>query len=105
MGIITHVHYPNSPAGYCSSKMAYCCADGRVGLRSEPEGTEHHASVRGSCVNNFMTPVNRYAEDLFAKYGVDVHLTAHQHVYERTTPVYRYEAYGNGSDLFPKGND
>ena len=22
----------------------------------------------------------------------------------RTTPVYRYEAYGNGTDAFPQGN-
>ena len=49
--------------------------------------------------------VNKYVEDLFVKYHVDVHLTAHQHVYERTTPVYRYQAYGNGSDPFPAGND
>lgn len=104
--IITHVHYPNSPAGYCSSKMTYCCANGRVGLRSEPEGAEHHAPVGdGDCAFSFMTEVNKYAENLFVQYGVDVHLTAHQHVYERTTPVYRYEAFGNGSEPFPEGND
>ena len=29
--IITHVHYPNVPTGYCSSIMPYCCAAGNVG--------------------------------------------------------------------------
>merc|ERR1711865_880292 len=38
--IITHVHYPNVPTGYCSSMMSYCCADGNVGLRDEIEGLE-----------------------------------------------------------------
>jgi hypothetical protein len=41
----------------------------------------------------------------FLQYGVDVHITAHQHVYERTTPVYRYQAFGNRSEPFPAGND
>ena len=35
--IMTHVHYPNI-GGYCSSMMDYCCADGRVGLRSDLQG-------------------------------------------------------------------
>merc|ERR1719379_2328119 len=43
--IITHVHYPNVPAGYCSSKMTYCCANGNVGLRTAPEDSEHFHSV------------------------------------------------------------
>lgn len=109
--IITHVHYPNQPGGYCSSKMTYCCANGNVGLRSDPEGSEAfapvHANATGddACVDHFMTDVNKYTEDLFVKYGVDIHFTAHQHVYERTTPVYRYKAYGNGSEPFPEGND
>ena len=52
-----------------------------------------------------MTAVNLAVEDMMVQYGVDVHITAHQHVYERTTPVYRYTAYGNGSEPFPAGND
>jgi len=109
--IITHVHYPNVPSGYCSSKMNYCCANGHVGLRSSPEGSEHCSAVYGggaetnACADKFMTPLNKEVEDMFVRYGVDVHITAHQHVYERTTPVHRYVAYGNGSDLFPAGND
>lgn len=110
--IITHVHYPEKPGGYCSSKMKYCCADGNVGLRSDPEGVEHFTQIHNdlnttsdACESSFMTSVNKYAEDMFVKYGVDVHFTAHQHVYERTTPVYRYQAFGNGSEPFPEGND
>jgi 3',5'-cyclic AMP phosphodiesterase CpdA len=103
--IITHVHYPNVPTGYCSSMMSYCCADGRTGLRTELEGSERYAEATSSCVDTFMTDVNKYVEDMFVKYHVDVHLTAHQHVYERTTPVYRYQAFGNGSEAFPAGND
>jgi hypothetical protein len=128
--ILTHVHYPNVPTGYCTSMMGYCCADGKVGLRTELEGRErfeslHYASPAAgdaeaavgaeveveaeaeaeagaqACVDSFMTPTNKYVEDLFVKYGVDLHFTAHQHVYERTTPVYRYRAYGNDSEPFP----
>jgi hypothetical protein len=44
-----------------------------------------------ACVDSFMTTTNKYVEDMFVQYGVDVHVTAHQHVYERTTPVYRYK--------------
>lgn len=113
--IISHVHYPNVPTGYCSSMMAYCCADGRVGLRSELEGRERYGDLElgdgegardgaAACVDSFMTNTSRAIEDMFVTYHVDVHLTAHQHVYERTTPVYRYEAYGNGSAPFPQGN-
>ena len=112
--IITHVHYPANPGGYCTSMMTYCCADGRKGLRTELEGSERWAALGAttpptgapqSCVEDFQTPLNRWVEDKFVEYGVDVHLTAHQHVYERTTPVYRYTAFGNGSDAFPEGND
>jgi len=109
--VITHVHYPDKPGGYCSSKMNYCCADGNVGLRTSPEGSEHFSALHdgdideAACVNKFMTSLNKQVEDLFVKYGVDLHITAHQHVYERTTPIYRYVPYGNGSDLFPDGND
>merc|ERR1712241_74877 len=59
--IITHVHYPNVPSGYCSSKMGYCCAKGNVGLRSSPEGNEHFYALHGdnaesgACVDKFMT--------------------------------------------------
>jgi hypothetical protein len=102
--IITHVHYPNIPQGYCTSHMTYCCADGRKGLREELEGEERWEDVN-DCVESFQTPLNKWAEDKFVEFGVDVHLTAHQHVYERTTPVYRYQAFGNGSDSFPNGND
>jgi len=110
--IITHVHYPNVPTGYCSSKMGYCCAKGNVGMRTELEDFAagytplpvDNNGTTGTCVTSFMTEVNKYAEDLFVKAGVDVHITAHQHVYERTTPVYRYTAYGNGSEPFPANN-
>ena len=96
--------------------MAYCCADGNVGRRVELEGAESWAPLQGeaapqaaddagdSCVDKFMTPVNRVVEDWFVDAGVDVHVTAHQHVYERTTPVYRYQAFGNRSEPFPAGN-
>ena len=62
--IITHVHYPNIPTGYCSSMMSYCCADGNVGLREEIEGTERYKSLEAgkSCVDSFMTEVNKYVE-------------------------------------------
>ena len=117
--VITHVHYPNKPAGYCSSMMTYCCANGNVGLRGELEGNERFASLDThelshgdgggggdpACVSRFMTDVNKYVEDLFVAHGVDLHITAHQHVYERTTPVYRYQAFGNESEPFPPGND
>lgn len=102
--IITHVHLPHLPTGYCSSVQSWCCANGRVGtgkslLWGDAEG------IGDACVDRFMTPVSRYAEDLLVRYGVDVHITAHTHAYERTTPVYRYKAYGNGSETFPAGND
>lgn len=110
--IITHVHYPNVPTGYCSSHMTYCCANGRQGLRQRLEGLQRSQALPSfgannaapSCVDGFMTPVNKYVEDLFVQYHVDVHITAHQHVYERTTPVYRYTAFGNGTEPFPRGN-
>ena len=141
--IVSHVHYPNVPAGYCSSMMGYCCANGKVGLRQELEGAETFAALNATtssaasssshsqrpssssgsrhadadaayasappadplCVAQHMTAVNLAVEDMMVKYGVDVHITAHQHVYERTTPVYRYTAYGNGSEPFPAAND
>jgi len=103
--IVTHVHYPNIPTGYCSSMMRYCCADGNVGLRGELEGSERFRAGNTTCVEGHATPMNLWAEDLFVAHGVDVHFTAHQHVYERTTPVYRYKAYGNGTEPFPAGND
>lgn len=42
-------------------------------------------------------------EDLFYKYGVDVELWAHEHVYERMFPVYDRKVY-NGSYDFPYTN-
>lgn len=78
--IITHVHYPNVPTGYCSSMMSYCCADGNVGMRGEIEGAERYQSLPDkSCVSSFMTELNKYVEDLFVQYHVDMHITAHQH--------------------------
>lgn len=108
--IVTHVHYPNVPVGYCSSMMTYCCANGKVGGRRELEGRERFSSLEpksgadpkaDTCVSTFMTSTNKAMEDLWLASSVDVHVTAHQHVYERTTPVYRYKAYGNGTAPFP----
>jgi len=78
-----------------------------VGLRSSMEGQEHFEAMEENqtCVDDFMTPLNKVVEDMFVKYGVDMHMTAHQHVYERTTPIYRYQAFGNNSETFPTGND
>lgn len=42
-------------------------------------------------------------EDLFYKYGVDLELWAHEHVYERFFPVYDRKVY-NGSYEFPYTN-
>lgn len=42
-------------------------------------------------------------EDLFYKYGVDLELWAHEHVYERLWPVYDRKVY-NGSYDFPYTN-
>jgi hypothetical protein len=91
--IVTHIHYPNVPNGYCSSKMSYCCADGNVGMREG--GLEEAAGFKrlmgegekgdgeDSCVTSFMSDLMQWVEDKFVEYGVDVHFTAHQHVYER----------------------
>jgi hypothetical protein len=67
-------------------------------------GEGESGTVDDRCVSGFMSDVNKVVEDMFVSAGVDVHVTAHQHVYERTTPVYRYQAYGNGSDPFPSNN-
>ena len=101
---------------------SYCCADGKVGLRSDLKGSEQWRSLDDDaardtgaagpssldggalCVDKFMSATAKHVEDLFVEHHVDIHITAHQHVYERTTPVYRYQAYGNGSEAFPAGN-
>lgn len=39
-------------------------------------------------------------EDLFYRYGVDIELWGHEHLYERMWPVYDRKVY-NGSDSHP----
>lgn len=86
--IVTHVHYPNVPAGYCSSMMTYCCANGRQGLRRELEGRERFQNLSSSasdaldgahdigCVDSFMTPLNKYVEDLYVSRSGNPHCCA-----------------------------
>lgn len=67
--IISHVHYPNVPTGYCSSAMGYCCADGHVGMRDAVEGLEGYTDLPkgASCVDTFMSNTSQAIEDIFVK--------------------------------------
>jgi hypothetical protein len=78
--IVTAVHYMTIPHGYCTSANhahAGCCV--------AEDDCEH-------LLDPVKADVSQYVEDLFAVNQVDVHLTGHQHVYERTSPVYRFKA-------------
>eukprot|EP00747_Dinoflagellata_sp_TGD_P050673 gnl/TRDRNA2_/TRDRNA2_146897_c1_seq1.p1 gnl/TRDRNA2_/TRDRNA2_146897_c1~~gnl/TRDRNA2_/TRDRNA2_146897_c1_seq1.p1 ORF type:complete len:249 (+),score=22.86 gnl/TRDRNA2_/TRDRNA2_146897_c1_seq1:55-747(+) len=83
--LFTFVHYPTQPFGYCSYNLPFCRAAA--------------------------SPTQEWFEDLFASHEVDVHFTAHQHVYERTFPVYRqHPVFPNASvpaphpGMFPNGS-
>jgi len=65
------------PTGYCTYDY---------GQPSSTDPTEI------CCVENCnQTSFQKEVEDLFVQYHVDVHFTSHEHVYERTYPVYRYK--------------
>jgi len=75
--IFTHSHYMRQPTGYCTYDY---------GQPSSTDPTEI------CCVENCnQTSFQKEVEDLFVQYHVDVHFTSHEHVYERTYPVYRYK--------------
>jgi hypothetical protein len=44
------------------------------------EGGTTGAGASKACVDSFMTNTSKTIEDMFVKYHVDLHLTAHQHV-------------------------
>lgn len=46
--------------------------------------------------------VRKNFEDIFYKHGVDLYISGHQHLYERTYPVYQNKALGYNS-INPKG--
>ena len=73
--ILTQVHYPNIPVGYCSTVCDICCANGNVGLRENMDdiahGTFQSLEPNQTCVDDFMTDFNKEVEDMFVKYGVD----------------------------------
>lgn len=83
--LFTFVHYPKQPFGYCTYNVPFC--------------------------SEAVDASQEWFEDLFASHEVDIHFTAHQHVYERTYPVYRKQPiFPNSSTLtphpqeFPGGN-
>merc|ERR1712232_423126 len=61
--LFTFLHYPRQPFGYCTYNLPFCSAAADATME--------------------------WFEDLFVKHEVDIHFTAHQHVYERTYPVYK----------------
>lgn len=82
--ILTFIHNQTNPVGYCTYEIGYCCDGEKAGGDGKPCG---HAL--GNDLNRALWAS---VEDLFMLYEVDVHITAHEHVYERTKPVYRYGA-------------
>jgi len=77
---LTFLHYPTQLTGYCSYAINYCC-DCRAAGDGEP---------CGNAKAGFNSSLWARTEDLFLEYEVDIHFTAHEHVYERSEPVYRY---------------
>lgn len=78
--IFTFVHYPTQPFGYCTYNLPFCSAP--------------------------VDATQEWFEDLFASHEVDIHFTAHQHVYERTFPVYRQRpVFPNSSVLTPHSQE
>merc|ERR1712232_488063 len=61
--LLTFVHYPSKPFGYCTYNLPFCKAE--------------------------VDAQQQWFEDMFVAHEVDMHFAAHQHVYERTLPVYR----------------
>lgn len=99
--ILTFVHYPHLPTGYCSYNCDYCCnpADWKLGGKSKT------TCGLGVGLAELNQTVWAKTEDLFLEYEVDVHFTAHEHVFERMEPTYRYKLCPNMKKTVEEDSD